>query len=422
MFAGIVSKLKLRRLMLFLSILGPGIITASVDNDAGGIATYSIAGAHFGYALLWTLIPITFLLIIVQEMCARMGAVTGKGLSDLIRENFSLKITVMLMIGLCLANLFVTIAEFAGMAAAGELFGVNKYFLIPTCLIFVWAVILNLRYKTLEKFFLLLSFFYISYILSGLMAKPDWDHVLNQLIFPSFSLNTAYLITLLGVIGTTITPWMQFYLQSSIVEKGISIKEYAYSRLDVIIGCIITDVVAFFIIVCCATVLFPKGITVESATEAAKALLPLAGPYTFLLFAIGFFGAALFGAFILPISTSFYICEAFGWESGINKSFEDAKAFYLIILLLTLLAAIVVLIPKIPLFPLMLMAQVINGIILPFILIAILRLINNKKLMGSYVNPPWLNCISWAASIFIIIITFIMVITTLYMPPPSPLV
>ncbi|MFH1834731.1 MAG: Nramp family divalent metal transporter [Methanobacteriota archaeon] len=401
------------RFALFLIVLGPGIITAAVDNDAGGITTYSIAGAHFGYSMLWALIPITILLVIVQEMSARMGVVTGKGLSDLIRENFGLKITVILMFCLVFANLAVTVSEFAGIAAAGELFGFSKYFFVPLCVFFVLSVVLRFDYRNLEKFFLLLVFFYVSYVLSGFMAKPDWNTVVDQTLTPTFSFNAYYLAVLIGVIGTTITPWMQFYLQSSIVEKGVKKEEYAYSRGEVILGCIITDVIAFFIIVTCAATLFSNNVGIESAVDAAKALGPLAGSNARLLFAAGFFGAALFGAIILPISTSFYVCEAFGWESGVNKKFTEAKEFYTLFILLTVFGASVVMIPEIKLINLMIASQIINGLMLPIVLVCMLKLVNNKKLMGEYTNPLIVNIIMWGGSILIMLVSIALVATTL---------
>ncbi|MFH1786863.1 MAG: Nramp family divalent metal transporter [archaeon] len=396
-----------------LGIIGPGIITATVDNDAGGITTYSIAGAHFGYSLLWTLIPITILLIIVQEMCARMGVVTGKGLSDLIRENFGVRITMFIMAGLIFANVFVTVAEFAGMAAVGEMVGISRYVIVPLAAFAVLLLTVKLNYRALEKIFLVMTVFYVSYIISGIMSKPDWGFVIQQTFVPSFSFEPAYLILLVGVIGTTITPWMQFYLQSSIVEKGVKVRDYKYCKWDVILGCISTDVVSFFIIVACATVLFPQGIRIDSAVEAAKALQPLAGEYAYLLFALGFFAAAFFGAFILPISTSFYVCEAFGWESGVNKKFRQASGFYTLLALIIGIGAGVILIPGMPLITIMLMAQVINGVILPFVLLAILKLASNPAIMGEYTNPPWLNAVAWASCIIIMIISILMVLTTL---------
>ncbi|MDP3765146.1 MAG: Nramp family divalent metal transporter, partial [Nanoarchaeota archaeon] len=378
-----------KRILFILAIMGPGIITATVDNDAGGITTYSVAGANFGYSLLWTLIPITFLLVIVQEMVARIGAVTGKGLADIIRESFGIKITFFIMIGLVFANLFVTISEFAGIAAAGELFGFNKYILVPLTALFIWFSIVKLNYKLLEKFFFGLILFYFAYIISGFMAKPEWGYVLGQLVIPQINFSKDYLFLLIALIGTTITPWMQFYLQSSIVEKGIRKEDYKYSRWDVIIGSISTDVVSFFIIVTSAAVLFSNGIRIENAIDAARALQPLAGQYASLLFAVGFFGASLFGAFIIPISTSFYVCEAFGWESGVNKKFKNAKSFYILLLLMIAISAISVLIPNINLFNVIIFSQFINGIILPVILIIILKIANDKKLMGDYSNKRW---------------------------------
>lgn len=404
----------LRRFSLLLAVLGPGLITASVDNDAGGITTYSIAGASFGYSMLWTLIPITILLIFVQEMCARMGAITGKGLADLIRENFGVKITLIIMVALIFANFFVTVAEFAGMAAAGELFGLSRYIIVPLCTFFVLVTVIKLNYRSLEKFFLLIVLFYVSYIISGFLSNPDWGVVAKETFTPSFSFDSYYLSVLVGVIGTTITPWMQFYLQSSIVEKGIKRKDYKYSRLEVILGCITTDVVTFFIIVACAATLFQHGISIDSAVDAARALKPLAGDYAYILFGVGFFGAALFGAFILPISTSYYVCEAFGWESSVNKKFNEAKEFYVLFIFITVLSASVILIPDMPLITLMITSQIINGMILPIILVCILLLINNKKIMGEYVNPPWLNAITWTLSGFIIIVSLLMVASTLF--------
>ncbi|MFH1788263.1 MAG: Nramp family divalent metal transporter [Candidatus Altiarchaeota archaeon] len=402
-----------KRLALFLAVLGPGIITASVDNDAGGITTYSIAGAHFGYQMLWSLIPITFFLVIVQEMAARMGVVTGKGLADLIRENFGLKITFIIMICLVFANLAVTVSEFAGIAAAGELFGLSKYVFVPVCVLFVLGITMKLDYRDLEKFFLLLVFFYVSYVLSGYMAAPDWSNVFKQTVTPSFEFSAYYLAVLVGVIGTTITPWMQFYLQSSIVEKGVKKKEYKYSRMEVILGCITTDVIAFFIIVTCAATLFKGGVRIDDAVDAAKALAPLAGNYASIIFAAGFFGAALFGAIILPISTSFYVCEAFGWESGVNKKVDEAREFYAMMILITVVAAAVVLIPKIPLITLMISSQIINGLMLPLVLICMLKLVNNRKIMGEYVNSRPINIITWTGCIIIILVSLLMVASTL---------
>ncbi|MEM7815677.1 MAG: Nramp family divalent metal transporter [Candidatus Aenigmatarchaeota archaeon] len=402
------------RILLFLAVIGPGLITANVDNDAGGITTYSVAGAQFGYSILWTLIPITFLLIIVQEMCARMGAVTGKGLSDLIRESFGVRITFIVMIGLLVANFATTVSEFAGIAAAGEIFGTSKYIIVPICAVIVVSLILKSNYRFLERILLLMIVFYFSYIISGIMANPDWGEVARQTVTPSFTFSSAYLIVLIGVIGTTITPWMQFYLQSSIVEKGIRAQDYKYSRIEIILGCIMTDVIAFFIIVACAATLFSAGISINSAADAALALEPLAGKLAKELFALGFFGAALFGAFILPLSTAFYICEAFGWESGVSKKLGEAKQFYAVIGLMVMLSVGVILVPNVPLVQLMLTSQVINGLVLPVILVAIVKIINNEGIMGEYVNSKFYNFVVYLSTGIIIALSVLMVITTVW--------
>ncbi len=402
-----------KHILFILGIIGPGVIAAIADNDAGGIATYSVAGANFGLTMLWTLIPITILLIIVQEMVARLGAVTGKGLSDLIRENFRVKTTFFIMIGLLIANLSVTVSEFAGIAAAGELFGISRFILIPATAIGIWLLILKLDYKKLEKIFLVLVLFYFAYIISGFMAKPDWGAVFKSAIVPTVQFNKYFIFLLIALVGTTITPWMQFYLQSSIVEKGIRKAEYKYSKWDVIIGSSFTNIISFFIIITCAAVLFSNGIRINDAIDAAKALEPLAGPYAMYLFGGGFFIAALFGAFILPLSTSYYLCEAFGWESGVNKKFGNAKNFYIIMLFMIIISAGITLMPGINLIYLILLAQFINGIILPVLLIIILKLINDRKLMGEYVNKRWVNIVTWTGCALVIIASLSMLVVTI---------
>jgi NRAMP (natural resistance-associated macrophage protein)-like metal ion transporter len=402
------------RLLLFLAVLGPGLITANVDNDAGGITTYSVAGAQFGYSILWTLIPITVLLVIVQEMCARMGAVTGKGLSDLIRESFGIKVTFLIMIGLLIANFATTVSEFAGIAAAGEIFGLSKYIIVPLCAVIVVSLILKSNYRFLERILLLMIVFYISYIVSGVMANPDWSQVARQTVTPSFVFTSAYLIVLIGVIGTTITPWMQFYLQSSIVEKGIRAQDYKYSKLEVVLGCLMTDVISFFIIVACAATLFTAGVQVSSASDAALALEPLAGTFAKTLFSLGLFGAALFGAFILPLSTAFYVCEAFGWESGVNKKLHEARQFYGVIATMVAFSVGVILLPGMPLIQLMLASQVINGLVLPIILVVIAKIINNESVMGKYVNSRFYNVVVWISTAILILLSALLVLTTFW--------
>jgi Mn2+/Fe2+ NRAMP family transporter len=408
-----VPRLSLRRIWLFLAIIGPGLVTANVDNDAGGIATYSIAGASFGYKLLWTLIPMTLALIIVQEMCARMGAVTGKGLADLIRERFGVKITFFAMIGLLAANFGTTVSEFAGIGASMELFGVSKYISVPLGAVLVWWLVLKGSYKVVERVFLFLCLIYFCYVPSGIMANPPWGEVMRQLVIPHFSLDSQYLTILLGVIGTTIAPWMQFYIQSAVVEKGITAKDYGYSRLDVIFGCCMTDFIAMFIIVACAATLYTHSIKIDSAEAAAMALAPLAGTWASYLFAVGLLNASIFAAAILPIGTSFFICEAFGLEAGIDKSWEEAPVFYWLFTLLVISGAGFVLIPNASLMKIMLWPQVINGALLPFVLIFMIKLINNKDLMGEYTNHWGYNILTWITIGIIIIITLLMLVTSL---------
>ncbi len=394
-----------KNLLLFLAVMGPGIITANVDNDAGGIATYSVAGAQFGNALLWTLIPITVALVVVQEMSARMGAVTGKGLADLIRESFGVKIIFWVMVALIIADLGNTISEFSGIAASMEIFSVPKWLSVPLGAAAVWLLVLRGSYRSVEKVFLVACVFYVAYPISCVLAKPEWGETLRATVVPSFQGGGAYLATLIGVVGTTIAPWMQFYLQSAVVEKGVKVEQYRHSRLDVIIGCIITDVVAFFIIVACAATIFKVGLRVETAKDAAIALRPLAGRYASVLFAFGLLNASIFSAAILPLATSYYVCEGFGWESGIDKKYGEAKQFYWLYSGIIVIGAGVVLIPKLPLITIMLVSQIANGVLLPFILVFMLLLINKKKLMGDFRNGPVFNWIAWTTTGVMIVLT-----------------
>lgn len=400
-----------KKLLILLSVVGPGMITANVDNDAGGIATYSIAGAHFGYSLLWSIIPITIALIVVQEMSARMGVVTGKGLSALIRENYGVRITFWLMLFLFITNLGNTAAEFAGWAASNELFGINKYISVPIGAFLVWLLVVKGTYRIVEKIFLVICLVYLVYIPAAFLAKPDWSEVALETVQPSLQFNTAYIVTLIGVVGTTIAPWMQFYLQSSVVEKGIRKEEYWASRIDVIVGCFLTDIVALFIIVACAATLFKAGIRIESAKDAAVSLAPLAGKYASVLFAIGLANASLFSASILPLATAYYICEGMGWEAGVSKTFKDAPQFMWLYTALIAVGALIILIPNAPLISIMWISQVINGIMLPFVLIFMLSLINNNKLMGDYKNSKTFNGIAWATTVIMITLTGMFVVT-----------
>jgi Mn2+/Fe2+ NRAMP family transporter len=397
------------RILLFFAVIGPGFITANVDNDAGGIATYSQAGAQFGYALLWTMIPVTIALIVVQEMSARMGAVTGKGLSDLIREEFGFRVTFFIMIALVLVNLSNVMAEFAGVASSMELFGISKYISVPLAAALVWVLVVKGNYKLVEKVFLAASFFYFAYIFAGFFAKPDPE----QLIKGALELPTlrhfrdhAYLYMVIGIVGATIAPWMQFYLQASVVEKGVTPARYGGTKLDVIAGSIFTDVVAAFIIIACGATIYLGGHRdIHDAADAAYALRPLAGDYAYILFGAGLFNASLFAASILPLSTAYSVCEGLGWESGLDKSFSEAPLFYWLYTLLIGLGAGVVLWPNFPLLRTLVLSQVLNGFLLPFILIFMLILVNRSELMGKYTNSRFFNVIAWGTCIAMIVMS-----------------
>lgn len=405
------------RLILFLAVLGPGFITANVDNDAGGILTYSQAGAQYGYTLLWTMIPITLALIVVQEMCARMGVVTGKGLSDLIREEFGLRITFVMMILLVIVNFGNVIAEFSGIAGSMQLFHVSKYLSVPVCAFLVWILVVKGDYKSVEKIFLIASVFYIAYIIAGVLSRPDWHLALVETVkLPPRGVwhDKSYVYMTVGVIGTTITPWMQFYLQSSIVEKGVSIRQYKATRLDVIVGSVFTDIVAWFIVVACAATLFVHGIrNIGDPSDAAQAMKPLAGDYAFILFAAGLFNASLFAASILPLSTAYTVCEGLGFESGLDKSFREARFFYWFYSLLLASGAAIVLIPNFPLVSFSILSQVLNGVLLPVVMIFMLRLINKHELMGKHTNSHWFNAIAWLTAVIVISLSVTMVWNTL---------
>jgi NRAMP (natural resistance-associated macrophage protein)-like metal ion transporter len=397
------------RTLLFLAVVGPGIITANVDNDAGGILTYSQAGAQYGFLLLWTMIPITLALIVVQEMSARMGAVTGKGLSDLIREEFGLRITFLMMLGILITNFGNVVTEFIGIATSLELFGLSRYVTVPVCGVIVWLIVVKGQYKSVEKVFLAASFFYITYIFAGALAHPAWKIATRATFQPpewAKFREQAYLYMVIGVVGTTIAPWMQFYLQSSIVEKGVTRRGLKASRWDVIAGCIFTDVVAWFIIVACAATLYVHGYRdIKYAADAAQALKPLAGQYAYILFAVGLFNASLFAASILPLSTAYTVCEGMGFESGVDKKFSEAPFFYWLYTLLIVAGGAVLLIPGLPLVKIAVLSQVVNGVVLPFVLIFMLLLINKKELMGEYVNTRLFNGVAWLTTIVMIGLT-----------------
>jgi Mn2+/Fe2+ NRAMP family transporter len=397
------------QIVLFLAVVGPGIITANVDNDAGGIATYSQAGAQFGYLLLWLVIPMTVALVVVQEMSARMGAVTGKGLSDLIREEYGFRITFVVMVAILATNFGNVLAEFSGVALSLELFGVSKYISVPIAAVLVWLLVVKGNYKGVEKVFLAASGFYICYVIAGCLAGPAWREALVATVKPPerhVFLQPSYMYMALGVIGTTIAPWMQFYLQSSVVEKGISEKEYGASRVDVVAGCFFTDLVAWFIIVACAATLYVHGHTqIRDGADAAQALGPLAGEYAYILFAAGLLNASVFAASILPLSTAYTVCEGLGFESGVGKRFREAPVFYWLYTILIAAGAGVILIPNVPLIKITILSQVINGAVLPVVLIFMLLLINQRELMGNYVNSRLFNVIAWTTTIVVVVMT-----------------
>lgn len=397
------------RLLALLSVLGPGFITANVDNDPGGILTYSQAGAKYGYALLWTLIPTTIALIVVQEMASRMAVATGRGLSDLIREEFGLRITFFTMIVLALADLGNIFAEFAGIASGMGIFGVSRYVAVPLGAALVWYVIVKGSYKPVERILILFSFVYLAYPISAFFAHPDWHTAMVKTIVPEFRSDSGYVTMMVGLIGTTITPWMQFYLQASVVENGTSKKDYRLARWDVVVGCIVTDVIAFFIVVACAATLFKSGHgEITDAAEAAIALKPFAGRFASLLFGLGLVNASLLSAAILPLATAFNVCEGLGFESGVNKRFSEAPTFYALYTFLIALGAGFVLIPKMPLFKVILFSQVANGVLIPFVLIFMLKLVNRESLMGEMRNGATANVIAVSTTVTMIVLTVMM--------------
>jgi Mn2+/Fe2+ NRAMP family transporter len=401
----------IRNLMIFLAILGPGIVTGSVDNDVGGITTYSVAGAVFGYKLIWTLIPAFVVLFVTQEMNARMGIVTGKGLADLIRENAGVKITFFIFIFLLGADIMNTTTEFSGVAGSMQIFGVSKYISVPLAAFAVWFIVVKGTYRIAERIFLLFSLCLLVYVVAGLLGKPDWTAVSNSIIKPDVEFNFLYISTVIGIIGTTIAPWMQFYMQSAVIEKRLQIKDLKFSVLDVLIGSIATVVVAFFIIIACASTLHASGTQINDASDAAAALAPLAGALASQVFAFGLFVASIFASVILPAATAFYVCEAFGYEAGIDKKWKEAPQFYWLYTIIIVLSAGIILMPNAPLIQISLWSQRINGILLPVVLICMVLIINKKDVMGKYVNKPLSNIISWITIAVLLILSVILVVS-----------
>jgi NRAMP (natural resistance-associated macrophage protein)-like metal ion transporter len=408
---------------LLVAVMGPGVITSNVDNDAGGIYTYSLCGAKYGYQLLWLLVPVTVALVVVQEMCSRMGTVTGKGLADLIREEFGLRVTFLLMMAVLFTNLGNAVAEFAGLASALELFGVSRYLSVPLGAVFVWWLVVFGSYKTVEKAFLIACLLYLAYPISGFIAKPDWGEAARGTLVPSAPFDLPTVAMMVGIVGTTIAPWMQFYLQSSVVEKEVRIADYAKSRLDVVMGSIMAVVVAFFIVVACAATLHVAGFhSIGSAAEAARALAPLAGRYAETLFAFGLANASLFAASILPLATAYSVCEGLGLEAGVNRRFSEAPEFYSLYTAIIAVSAGMILMPGVPLLKIILVSQIMNGVLLPFVLLFMIRLVNDEGLMGAFTNGPVYNVVVWATTVVLIGLTALMVVTSFLplAPPASP--
>ena len=402
----------LRRWLPYLMALGPGLLAASAGNDAGGIATYASAGASYGYNLLWAMVIVTVFVGIVQEMSARLGAVTGKGFSDLVRENFSLRVTALILVTLFVANFGIIVSEFVGIAAAAELFGINRYIAVPAAAALVWLLITRGSYDRVERVFLLLSTVFLAYILAAFLAKPDWGVVLRSTVQPQIQFNSAYLQLLIALIGTTISPYMQLYIQSSVVEKGVTPDEYRYTRFDVIVGTIFAGLVASFIIIATATTLFPKGIAVSTAADAALALAPVAGQYATILFGIGLLGASLLAAGVLPLATTYVMSEAIGFERGVSRTWEEAPVFLGLFTGLVVVGALLALIPGLPLFQVLIGVYVLNGLLLPIELFAMLALINNRELMGDYANKPIFNAVAWSVAIIVSLLSISLILLT----------
>lgn len=416
---GVHAVARRKRLIGFLAILGPGMITANAGNDAGGIATFASVGAEHGYRLLWVLIPITISLGLVQEMCARMGAVTGKGLADLIRERFGVRWTAFVMLALLIANGGVTVSEFVGIAAATELFGIPRFISVPLAALSIWWLVVKSTYQVVERVFLLMALVFLGYVVSAFLARPDWGTIAVELVRPSFSLDQTYLFTLVAVVGTTISPYMQVYVQSSVVEKGVTPEDYRRTRTDVWVGTVFAILIVFFIVISTAATLHKHGIHINNAADAARALRPLAGNYAEKLFAVGLFGASMLAAGVLPLATAYSVSEALGFEKGVSRSFREAPIFLGIFTFLVAVGAAIAVIPNLPLIRVLLVTQVINGLLLPVILFAVLRLVNNRELMGAHVNGPLYNIGAWLTAVIVTSLSLLLILVTVF-PGLSP--
>ena len=403
-----------RSLVPYFAIIGPGVITACAGNDAGGIATFASIGADYGYRLLWLLIPLTLSLGIVQEMCARMGAVTGKGLSDLIRERFGVRWTAFVMLALLVANGGVTVSEFVGIAAALELIGIARYISVPIAAAAIWWLVVKGTYQRVERVFLAMSLVFLGYVVSAFLAHPPWATVAREIVRPHFDFTPTFLFSFVAVIGTTISPYMQVFIQSSVVEKGVRAENYRFTKIDVWVGTVFAIMIVFFIVISTAATLHVKGEHVESAAQAAAALRPLAGPYASILFAVGLFGASMLAAGVLPLATAYSISEAFGFEKGVSSTFREAPIFIGVFTFLVVLGATVAVMPGLSLIHVLIVTQVINGVLLPVILIAILKLVNNRELMGNHVNGIFYNLAAWLTTIIVSLLSLLVILTTLF--------
>jgi NRAMP (natural resistance-associated macrophage protein)-like metal ion transporter len=410
-----------RRLALLLAVLGPGLITSNVDNDAGGISTYSLAGAQYGYLLLWSLIPMTIALYVTEEMCARMAVVTGKGLSDLIREEFGFRPTFFVMVTGFLVDLGNVVAEFAGVASAMEIFHVSRYIAVPVAGFVVWILVLRGTYRQVEKVFLALCTFYLAYLFAAILAKPDWLEAARHTVIPTIQFNAGYLLMLTALVGTTIAPWQFFYLQAGFVEKRVGPRQYAQARADVIAGSVSCMVIVFFIIVATAATLYTSGHrNISDAADAARALVPLAGKWAAMLFAFGLLNASLFAASILPLSTAHVICEGLGFEAGIDHKFSEAPIFYWLYTILIVVGGGLILLPHAPLWRILVLSQVANGVWLPIVLIFMILLINRKDLMGDQVNGRTFNAVAWITSIAMIALTLVLIYFSIFSANGAP--
>ncbi len=412
MTAAKTSSRKRGRFVLLLSVLGPGLIAASAGNDSGGISTYSVAGADFGYATLWMIFVMTFSLVVVQETAARMGAVTGKGFAALIRERFGVRLTLFAMLALLASNAATSVAEFAGIAASTELFGISKYISVPVVALVVWLLVIRGSYRNVEKIFLALSAVFISYIFAAVLAKPDWATVAKATVVPQFIGSRDFVMLVIATVGTTIAPWMQFFVQSNIVDKGVTVKDLVIRRIDVVFGAITANVIAWFIIVTTATVLHPAGIRVTDAAQAATALVPAAGAYAQTLFAVGLFSASVLAATVLPLTAAYAICEAFGWEAGLDRSWSEAPMFNSIYTFVIVFGALVIMLPNLNLIAIMVFSQAVNGVLLPFLLIFMIRIVNDRRIMGRYTNGRIYNALSWGTILVVIGLTVALVVMT----------